>query len=328
VPEDQDAKLELIDIAASTLVFALDQDGQASEENEAGASGKNDDGVTILRDRLTTAYEDGSAKRLADLLTAVNESSDPAVRTRLQENIFAFWPALIERLRAQFNADYVELETLPASLADRYKSADGLWRVDILPSEDVRDEDKLEDFVDRVSALFPDIGGGAVQSLRAGEVISNAMLQATLIALAVISLFLMLLVRRVSLVFLILAPLALAAILTTAAGVLVDIPFNYANVIVLPLLIGIGVDSGIHLVMRQQLADADDGVFGTSTPRAVLFSALTTVASFGSLMLSPHRGTASMGELLSIAIAFTLICTLIVLPAAFKIAERPGNTKA
>ena len=106
-------------------------------------------------------------------------------------------------------------------------------------------------------------------------------------------------------------------------------PFNYANVIVLPLLIGIGVDSGIHLVLRHQQVAAGEGVFGTSTPRAVLFSALTTVASFGSLMLSPHRGTASMGELLSIAIAFTLICTLIVLPAAFNYAERrvPGSSR-
>lgn len=148
------------------------------------------------------------------------------------------------------------------------------------------------------------------------------MLEATSIALAVISIFLWLLVRRLSAVFLMLMPLALAAALTTAAGVLFDIPFNYANVIVLPLLMGIGVDSGIHLVLRQDQVKAGEGIYGTSTPRAVLFSALTTVASFGSLMLSPHRGTASMGELLSIAIAFTLVCTLIVLPAAFNLDER------
>ena len=80
--------------------------------------------------------------------------------------------------------------------------------------------------------------------------------------------------------------------------------------------------AGNHLVLRQDQVKAGEGIYGTSTPRAVLFSALTTVASFGSLMLSPHRGTASMGELLSIAIAFTLVCTLIVLPAAFNLDER------
>ena len=120
----------------------------------------------------------------------------------------------------------------------------------------------------------------------------------------------------------------MAAVLTSATGVLLNIPFNYANVIVLPLLIGIGIDSGIHLVLRNDQIKKGEGVYGTSTPRAVLFSAMTTVASFGSLMLSPHRGTASMGELLSIAIAFTLLCTLIVLPAAFHYEEKRTSKQA
>ncbi|MEL7488837.1 MAG: MMPL family transporter, partial [Pseudomonadota bacterium] len=225
-----------------------------------------------------------------------------------------------DRLTSQLQADTVDIDTLPASLANRYRSDGGQWRIDILPREDVRDRAALARFVADVEAAFPDIGGGAVQNKKTGDVISAAMLQATLIALAVIFLLLLILVRRTSLIFLMLAPLALAAVLTTAAGVLFDIPFNYANVIVLPLLIGIGVDSGIHLVMRQQnVSQTEETVYGTSTPRAVLFSALTTVASFGSLMLSSHRGTASMGELLSIAIAFTLVCTLVVLPAAFRL---------
>jgi len=191
-----------------------------------------------------------------------------------------------------------------------------------MPKADVRDFKALDNFVDEVEAEIPDLAGGAYQARKAGETISQAMLQATGIAFAIIAVFLLLLVRRVRTVLLMLFPLALAAVLTAATGVLLNIPFNYANVIVLPLLIGIGVDSGIHLVMRQRQIAAGEGIYGTSTPRAVLFAALTTVASFGSLMLSPHRGTASMGELLSIAILFTLICTLIVLPAAFNYEEK------
>ena len=186
----------------------------------------------------------------------------------------------------------------------------------------VRDFRALDAFVKDVEVVVPDLAGGAYQARKAGETISAAMLEATGIAFGAIAIFLWLLVRRVSTVILMLFPLALAAILTSATGVLLNIPFNYANVIVLPLLIGIGVDSSIHLVLRNQQVKAGEGVYGTSTPRAVFFSALTTVASFGSLMLSPHRGTASMGELLSIAIAFTLVCTLIVLPAAFQLEEQ------
>ena len=315
VPENQDEKLELIDFAAGTLVFALEA------EPDATPSANTRLGVEQLRNRLNEAYRDGPGSELSGLLDQALASNDPAVLTRIEENIFRFWPMLIERLRGQLNADYVTLDNLPEALIERFRSENGQWRVDIIPAEDVRDRAALQRFIDSVEGVFPDIGGNAIQNLKAGEAISSAMFQATLIALAVISFVLLILIQRVSLVLYILAPLALAAILTTATGVLVDIPFNYANVIVLPLLIGIGVDSGIHLVMRQQQVKAGEVLYGTSTPRAVLFSALTTVASFGSLMLSSHRGTASMGELLSIAIAFTLICTLIVLPVAFRYGE-------
>ena len=316
VPDNQETKLELIDFAAGALVFALDAEPGSAEGPPAEA------GIAALIERLNAAYTDGPGARLAELLTQAEARNDPALMQELEENIFAFWPDLVDRLRAQMTADFIDLDALPASLRARYLSEAGQWRVDILPQEDVRDPRALDAFVSEVEALYPDLAGGALQSKKAGETISAAMLQATSIALAVIAVFLWLLVRRIKTVFLILFPLALAAVLTAASGVILGIPFNYANVIVLPLLIGIGVDSGIHLVMRHNQVAAGEGVHGTSTPRAILFSALTTVASFGSLMLSPHRGTASMGELLSIAIAFTLICTLIVLPAAFQLEER------
>jgi len=322
VPQAQEAKLELIDFAAGTLVFALD----ATPDSIAGPAAA--DGAARLRERLAAAYTHGPGARLAVLLRELDAASDPQAYARLQENIFAFWPQLTTRLKDQLQADYIEMETLPEALRLRYLSANNEWRVDILPQQDVRDARALNAFVEEVAALYPDLSGGAYQAKRAGEVISASMLQATLIALGVITVFLSLTIGRVRMVLLILFPLALAAILTSATGVLLNIPFNYANVIVLPLLIGIGVDSGIHLVMRHDQVAAGEGVYGTSTPRAVLFSALTTLASFGSLMLSPHRGTASMGELLTIAIAFTLICTLIVLPAAFVYQENRINRAA
>lgn len=313
VPDDQDTKLELIDFAAGTLVFALDAEREASTLTSG-------EGAGALEARLEAAYKDGPAAQLAALLGEAK--GDAEAMARVEENVFRFWPALIDRLKLQFNADYVDLDSLPEALSGRYRSADGQWRVDILPEEDVRDPAALSRFVSSVEAVYPDVSGGAIQTQKAGQVISESMLEATGIALVIIFVVLFALVRKPGLVFLMMAPLALAASLTTAAGVLLGIPFNYANVIVLPLLLGIGVDSGIHLVMRNQQVKAGEGVYGTSTPRAVLFSALTTVGSFGSLMLSPHRGTASMGELLSIAIAFTLLCTLFVLPAAFRLGEK------
>ena len=127
-------------------------------------------------------------------------------------------------------------------------------------------------------------------------------------------------------ILLIFAPLFVAASLTMAVSVLADLPFNFANVIVLPLLFGLGIASAIHLVMREKSAGHDGGAMATSTPRAVVFSALTTIGSFASISLSGHPGTASMGVLLTIAITLTLVSTLTVLPALmgiFRVGRSP-----
>lgn len=313
IPADQEEKLDLISYSAGALAFALD----AAEEISAAPAA--DAGARALKARLEGAYEGASpAGRLAVALGAALDS--PEKFAAIEANIFAYWPALIARLKDQLAADYVDVETLPENIKRRYLSDDGQWRVDILPAAGGRDPKALAAFVKSVEAVFPDIAGGAVQSQKSGETIARAMVEASLIALAVITVFLIALLRRVDDVLLMLFPLALAASLTIAAGVIFNIPFNYANVIVLPLLLGIGVDSGIHLVMRERQKEDD----GAATRRAVLFAALTTIASFGSLMLSSHRGTASMGELLSIAIGFTLLCTLIVLPVAMRLVRRKG----
>jgi len=310
IPEDQEEKLDLISYSAGALAFALD----AAEDKSAAPTAQA--GAALLKTRLEAAYDRNSpAGRLAVALE--RSLDDPQSLVAVEQNIFAYWPALISRLRDQLGADYIDVDTLPAHIKRRYLSEDGQWRVDILPAADARDPKALAAFVKSVEAMFPDIGGGAVQSLKAGQTVARAMIEASLIALGVIAVFLFLLLRRLDDVLLILFPLGLAASLTIAAGVVFNIPFNYANVIVLPLLLGIGVDSGIHLVMRDRQGGGDSD----TTRRAVFFAALTTIASFGSLMISSHRGTASMGELLTIAIGFTLLCTLVVLPVAMRLVK-------
>lgn len=311
IPKDQDEKLDLISYSAGALAFALD----AEEDSSAAPSAE--EGARRLKARLEASYDETSpAGRLAVALGAA--LGEPSRFAAVERNIFAYWPALVARLRDQLTAGYVDVDTLPDALRRRYLSDAGQWRVDILPAADVRNPKALADFVNSVAAAFPDISGGAAQSLRAGDTIARAMIEASLIALGVILVFLALLLRRIDDVLLMLFPLALATTLTIAAGVVFSIPFNYANVIVLPLLLGIGVDSGIHLVMRERQGEVD----GAATRRAIFYAALTTIASFGSLMISSHRGTASMGELLTIAIGFTLVCTLVVLPVALRLVRK------
>jgi len=121
--------------------------------------------------------------------------------------------------------------------------------------------------------------------------------------------------KNMLLVAITLLPLLLAALFTVATTTLLNIPFNFANVIALPLLLGIGIDSSIHMVYRSlDTAESQKNLLQTSTGSAIFYSALTTMAGFGSLILSTHQGTASMGMLLAIGILYILICVFIILP--------------
>ena len=250
-----------------------------------------------------------------------------AVRLKaLEISLLRFFPATLDKLTSGLEATGVTLDDLPVGLRDRYQAADGRQRLAIFPTADLADESALKHFVEMVSRTAPRATGRPVQIARSGEIVVRSMIQATTWAAILIVGFLLLILRRPSDIAFITIPVLLAALMTAAATVLFSIPFNFANVIVLPLLIGLGVDSGIHLVLRAREERSGRGLLATSTPRAVLLSALTTIGSFGSLALSAHRGTASMGELLTISVTLTLISALVILPGL--LAWREGRAKA
>jgi predicted RND superfamily exporter protein len=160
-----------------------------------------------------------------------------------------------------------------------------------------------------------------------GKATVRSLKQALFSAVLAISVVLWVLWRRVTEMLLVLAPLALGAVLTGASMVVLGISLNFANVIVIPLMLGIGVDSGIHLVHRADVGtEGEGGLLGTTTARAIFYSATTTAASFGALAFSAHRGIASLGVMLVVGLFFTLVCTLIVLPAL--IAGRQAGREA
>jgi len=224
-------------------------------------------------------------------------------------------PNRLDVLRQSLGAAPLMLGGLPSGLRERHLAADGRAKITVYPTVGNPNREQLKRFVEAVRSVAPRATGSPVVIFESGTIVVAAFRDAALIALGAIVLILAVLLRRVRDVVLVFAPLALAALLTVAASVLFDLPFNYANVIVLPLLFGLGVANGIHLVLRERSEVGLGAVMETSTPRAVTFSALTTIGSFGSMALSGHSGTSSMGLLLTIAIAFNLMCTLGVLPA-------------
>ena len=225
-----------------------------------------------------------------------------------------------ERLRRLFTAlepvEPVTFDDLPQSLVEREIAADGRVRVHVYPTEDLTDNQALRRFVDTVRAKAPTAVGSPISILESGDAVVEAFIQALISAVAAVVVLVLVLMRRLVDVIYVVTPLLLAALLTIASSSLFNLPFNFANVIVLPVLFGVGVDSAIHLVYRYRTDPASRAsILSTSTARGVVFSALTTIAGFGSLAVSTHRGTAPMGELLTIGVVLTLICTLLVLPA-------------
>ena len=323
VPKDQDEKLAIIDDMALLFAPVL----EAGTPEPAPTDTERRAALTEFRaalGRLAKAVANPSlldaAKRLAAAIEAFDKGSGAGLKG-IEDRLLGTLPARLDRLRTSMMAQKITLEDLPGTLKDRLLATDGRYRVEIFPAEDVTENRALRRFVAAVKQVAPDATGGPVVILGAGDAVSGAMRRAVLTAFAAICILLLFVLRSFIDAALVLTPLVLAALLSVASAVALGLSFNFANIIVLPLLLSLGIASGIHLVMRTRIEAAGAKLTDTSTPRAVVFSALTTIGSFGTLALSVHRGTASMGALLTIAIFFTLLCTLIVLPALMTVVE-------
>jgi predicted RND superfamily exporter protein len=207
-------------------------------------------------------------------------------------------------LRALLNAQRVTLDTIPPDLRRQWTTVDGRARIAVVPAGDPNDNEVLRKFAQAVSAVAPDAVGGPISILEASRTIIYAFAEAGVCALLSIFILLWITLRRLSDVLLTLIPLMLAGVVTLELCVLIDLPLNYANIIALPLLLGVGVAFKIYYIMAWR--EGQTNLLQSVLTRSVMFSAATTATAFGSLFFSSHPGTSSMGELL----ALSLVCTL------------------
>jgi len=329
VPENQAEKMELIRDIGMLLgpppVPEAEAPDPAPAEQLAALRAFEEEAEAFAGSSAATADPElaASAARLAraagSVRGRVEAAEDPAAE--LEDLEQALVHPLVWRVRRLHDAVQAEpfgLDELPEPVRRRAIGPEGQVRVQVFPERDVSDPRALARFVDAVAAVEPAVAGPAMNILGASRAIVDSFQQALATAAVVIVLLLFVLWRRLVDVAIAAAVLGLAALLTVGAAVVVGIPFNYADVIVLPLLLGIGVDSAIHLVHRFRVGAGVDGaesLLGSSTARAVVYSALTTIASFGTLGLAYHRGMATLGQLLTLGVVIMAACNLVVLPA-------------
>jgi len=257
------------------------------------------------------------ATALTKLAEQVESSQDPMVLSELYTSLAGELPNALEQARRSLAVKQIDIARLPSQIKSWLLAESGRARMQVFPEQDLRDAQNLRNFVSAIQAVAPHATGMAVNIAAFEQATKLSFKQALISAFVLITLLLILIWRNLSDVLLVLCPLLLSLLITVACMVVVNVPFNFTNVIVIPLMLGIGVDSGIHLVHRwhSRSQNTKYELLQSTTARAIFYSALTTVISFGSLAFSSHNGMSSMGTLLTIGMISTVLCNLIVLPA-------------
>lgn len=322
IPDNQDEKLAVIeemDLLLGDLTAEADNTPLTTIQNVELISG-----FTNLLNESDLIKTDPELRelgnRLDEFLTGL-EFADPSIVAhkleQMEKGLLSSLPGRLKTLSNSLNADTISLNVIPEQLLERwYNDERQRFLIEIYPKENLQDNQAMRRFVEQLKGADPRIVGSPVINIEASDAVIKAFKEAFTYAFLVITLFLLILLVHKRDTIYIICSLVTAAIFTGGLSVMFSIPLNFANVIALPLILGIGVDSGIHILHRFRTALPEDlGLLGTSSARAVMVSAMTTMGSIGNLAFSPQLGTASMGKLLTIGIAMTLICMLLVLPA-------------
>ncbi len=310
VPKDQTPKLEILADAASLLGPTLSPSVVKPAPGPGdilAATRRCADDMAQLGSR-----GDRTAARLAEALRGIARRG-PAALPALADNLSAGISQRLDDLREVLQAGPVSLDTLPPEFRRDWVAPDGRWRVEVFPRGDARDNATLRRFARAVQGVVPQAVGSAIAVDEWTGMAPRAFATAGVLALAAISVLLVTVLRRVRYVALVLVPLLVAGVLTLGAAAFLGFSINFANIITLPMMLGIGVAFDIYFVMRHRAGEP--GLLGSPTARGVVFSALTTGTAFGSLALSRSPGMAEMGKFLGLALFFVLACTLLVLPA-------------
>lgn len=339
VPDQQQEKLELIDQLSLILGPQLhDISRPVGNVSVADAREAMVEFLAVLRDRLAVGDDfpfAEAARRLQVNLQAAlqhlksaNESATRQWLAQLEEALLGTLPGNLERLGTAFLAAPFGLDDLPPHLVQRWISDNGLFRIEVVPQGDTLNPKTLRKFVTEIQQVAPDATDEPVQLVVVGDTIIASFKQAFGFACIAITAIVMMGLRSVHGALVVILTLLFGAMVTGAILVLMGIPFNFANVIALPLLLGMGVDNGIHLLrrLRSSKDHSKVAVMHSSTPRAMVFSALTTIASFGNLSFSGHPGTASLGMVLVIGVIIMLLSTLCLVPAFHALRDFPHRS--
>jgi hopanoid biosynthesis associated RND transporter like protein HpnN len=324
VPGEQPEKLAMIETFARKIGPILQQPAFGKEPtDEENIAALNDiaDQLNRIAGEAKGPGADAARRLAADSLQLAK--ADKALRDEAQSAFIVPLKMDLAGLQSYLQASPITAENLPPDIRRRWVTADGRARVEVSPKGDTNDTEFMRGFARAVLAVYPNAVGVPISILESGNAVVTAFIQAGLYALLSITILLWIVLRRFGDVLLTLVPLLLAGVVTLEACVLIGMPLNFANIIALPLLLGVGVAFKIYYIMAWRAGQTN--LLQSSLTRAVIWSALTTATAFGSLWLSSHPGTSSMGKLLALSLVCTLCAAVLFQPALMGRPRGPGE---
>jgi hypothetical protein len=311
VPADQDQKIAAIRTAAPRLEAALNPPQRQSAPSDKDVVEATRATAADLSKAAGSATGPGAdaARNVSNLLTRLARS-DAATRSKVEAAVIPPLVYSLDRLRDSLDPQPVTVKTLPSNLIRDWLLPDGRARVQILPKAD--DDNSLRKFATSVLAADPSATGAAISLYESGKTVIGAFVEAGALALAAIAVLLFIALRRLTDVLLTLIPLLVAGAVTLEICVLTGTTINFANIIALPLLLGVGVAFKIYYIMAWRAGKI--GLLQSPLTRAVIFSAMTNAAAFGSMWSSNYPGLSSMGKMMALALLCTMAAAVLFQP--------------
>lgn len=327
LPEDQEKKIEYIKGLSPLLNNLVVESGlvpvsqtdliNTMKKVRFKLQGKGDKGGVATARKLAQSFLDESEK--VDIKTAEKRLNS------FSEKLFADYRGKVADLKRNANASPVRVEEMPENLRERYISRNGVYLINVYPSVDVWDIDQRDEFVKQLRQVDPHVTGNAIHMFESTRLMKNGYVYGGVYAMIAIFIYVFFSFGNLRATLIVLLPVVVGSAWTVGIMDLVDVSFNLANLVILPLIIGIGVVNGVHIVHRyREETDKSINVLSRSTGQGVVLSSLTTMIGFGSLMVADHQGVHSLGLVLTLGVGCCLVASVTVLPAILKLCTAKG----
>jgi hopanoid biosynthesis associated RND transporter like protein HpnN len=325
VPENQEAKIKIVrkKFAPAFYRLAYEEPSNLIDQKKLARQLKKlEKSVEKLMEEAFSAGRVDAVEELEKFgakVTKLKELLDVATQDQLAK-LGEFQVAFLDDMHSNLailatgmDPQPISLDDIPQSIARRFVSPKGRYALTIYPMDNIWDPPKLKAFVDDIRTIDPGSLGTPIEVHESGRLMRGTFLKSAVLAFVVIFLMVWIDFRHWRPAAMAVMPLAVGTLWLVSLMGIFGIPFNMANFFAIPILIGIGVDNGVHLVHRME-RDGYVSAIGKSTGKGVVLTALSNAIGFGAMMLAVHRGIASLGQIMAIGGLAFLAAALIAMP--------------